>query len=49
MVLLSAGLIALNVGLSLSGGQASLSPSFDFSQTGSSGLERGLPWLIGGG
>lgn len=49
IVLLSAGLIALNVGLSLSGGQASLSPSFDFSQTGSSGLERGLPWLIGGG
>lgn len=48
-LLLTVGLVALNVGLSKTGGQAAVSPTFDFSEAGGSSLSRVLPWLAGGG
>ena len=47
-VLLSVGLVAINVGLSKSGGQAAVAPTFDFSQAAPSGPGRTLPWFAGG-
>jgi MFS family permease len=46
--LLTAALVAINVGLSKSGGQAAVAPTFDFSQAEPSGLGRTLPWFAGG-
>ena len=47
-VLLTAALVAVNIGLSKSGGQAAAAPTFDFSQAEQSGLSRTLPWFAGG-
>jgi MFS family permease len=49
VALLTGALIAINVGLSKSGGQATVAPTFDFSQAERSGLSRALPWFVGGG
>jgi EmrB/QacA subfamily drug resistance transporter len=46
--LLTAALVAVNVGLSKSGGQAAVAPTFDFSRAEPSGLGRTLPWFAGG-
>ncbi len=46
--LLAVALIAINVGLSKSGGQVAVAPTFDFSHAEQSGLSRSLPWLAGG-
>lgn len=47
-ILLSVALVAINIGLSNSGGQAAVAPSFDFSQGEKSALTRTLPWFVTG-
>jgi len=47
--LLTVALVTINVGLSNSGGQAAVAPSFDFSNAEpSSALNRTLPWFVAG-
>lgn len=46
--LLTLALVAINLGLSSSGGQAAVAPTFDFAQAERSGLGRTFPWFAGG-